>query len=75
MADNHDINGWSPRYKDLSELDSSRDAYDLDSTLEELLTNIELYERIIDDFKAFRQANKPVGVVGIHSHLTPREGF
>lgn len=48
-------NDWSPRYKDVSDLDEAWGMYDFDATIESLTTDgaMEIIQRIVDDYRAF----------------------
>lgn len=50
--------GWSPRYEDLNKL-AYHWGIDLDEANDAIISQLDVYERIIDDLKAFRAAAVP----------------
>lgn len=67
------VDGWSPRYHHLVEINKSWDI-GVDTTLESIMDTLDPLEQLIDDYKAFKQANKPAPVTSLHGYPTPREG-
>lgn len=75
MALIEQIDGWSPRYHHIKELDRSWKIGE-DEVTESVMDTLDTLEAMIDDLKAYRDANRPKPIAVIGQHLTPRgDGF